>query len=171
MYLLPREIHREILSRLELGVQQMFRRTNRYFAGLIQPSIIDLLDFGIKRGFLEYCKIELSPKKSKTQICKTAAIHGHLEILKWARSQGCPWNTHTCMEAAGGGHLEVLKWARSQGCPWDNNTCSYAAIGGHLEVLKWARGVLDFPNLNQSEKITLERNENTVCPWDSWTCT
>jgi hypothetical protein len=22
-----------------------------------------------------------------------------------------------------GGHLEVLKWARANGCPWDENTC------------------------------------------------
>ncbi len=27
-------------------------------------------------------------------------------------------------EAAGEGHLEVLKWARSQGCPWVEETCA-----------------------------------------------
>ena len=34
--------------------------------------------------------------------------------------------------------MEVLKWLRSEGCPWDKNTCSYAAEGGHLDVLEWA---------------------------------
>ena len=43
--------------------------------------------------------------------------------------------------AAEGGHLDVLKWVRSQDppCPWDEGTCQEAAEGGHLEVLKWLR--------------------------------
>ena len=44
----------------------------------------------------------------------------------------------TCSSAAEGGHLEVLKWLRSQGCPWDESACAYAAEGGHLDVLEWA---------------------------------
>ena len=39
-----------------------------------------------------------------------------------------------CRYAAEGGHLEVLKWARSQGCRWDILTCACAAKSGHLEV-------------------------------------
>ncbi len=69
----------------------------------------------------------------------SAAIGGHLEILQWARSQGCAWNEQTY--AARGGHLELLlQWARSQGCPWDEQTCANAARGGHLELLQWLRG-------------------------------
>jgi hypothetical protein len=45
----------------------------------------------------------------------------------------------TCADAAGGGHLEVLKWARENDCPWDELTCVSAAKHGHLEVLQWAR--------------------------------
>ena len=33
----------------------------------------------------------------------------------------------TCNYAAKNGHLEVLKWARQNGCDWNSNTCSYAA--------------------------------------------
>ena len=33
----------------------------------------------------------------------------------------------TCSYAAEGGHLEVLKWLRENGCPWNKYTCSYAA--------------------------------------------
>ncbi len=51
--------------------------------------------------------------------CAGAAKGGHLEILQWLKSQGCPWNNETCADAAEGGHLELLQWARSQGCPWD----------------------------------------------------
>jgi len=67
-----------------------------------------------------------------------AAEGGHLEVLKWARENDCPWDKRTCAHAAKGGHLEVLKWARENGCPWDENTCACAAYRGHLEVLKWA---------------------------------
>ena len=71
--------------------------------------------------------------------CNGAAWGGHLEILKWLRSKGCPWDWRSCSRAAGGGHLETLKWLRSEGCPWNQYACSGAAWGGHLEVLKWLR--------------------------------
>ena len=80
-----------------------------------------------------------------------AAEGGHLEVLQWARANGCPWDEKTCWRAAEGGHLEVLQWARTNGCPWNEGTCSAAALGGHLEVLQWARA--------------------NGCPWDRWTCT
>ena len=37
----------------------------------------------------------------------------------------------TC-EAAYGGHLEILKWARENGCRWDSWTCGYAAKNGRV---------------------------------------
>jgi hypothetical protein len=83
-------------------------------------------------------------------LCFYAAKGGHLELLKWAREKGCPWDSDTCAYAAKGGHLEVLKWARQNGCPWNSNTCSSASYCGHLEVLKWAR--------------------EAGCPWDERTC-
>ena len=55
-----------------------------------------------------------------------AAKGGHLEVLKWARENGCPWDVGTCACAAEGGHLEVLKWARENGCPWNEGTCACA---------------------------------------------
>ena len=44
-------------------------------------------------------------------------MNGHLEVLKWARAHGCPWDESTCAKAAMNGHLEVLQWARAHGCP------------------------------------------------------
>ena len=61
-----------------------------------------------------------------------------MEILKWLRSEGCPWDKWACADAASGGHLETLKWLRSEGCPWDEETCEWAAWKGHLNVLRWA---------------------------------
>ncbi len=84
------------------------------------------------------------------QTCAMAARGGHLEVLQWLRTQGCPWNEWTGKNAACRGHLKMLKWARSQGCPWDETTCDQAARGGHLEVLQWVR--------------------SQGCPWSSMTC-
>ncbi|WZN63313.1 hypothetical protein HKI87_07g48610 [Chloropicon roscoffensis] len=39
-----------------------------------------------------------------------AAKNGHLEVLRWARSQGCPWHEDVTYAAAKNGHLKVLKW-------------------------------------------------------------
>ena len=84
-------------------------------------------------------------------VCSGAASGGHLEVLQWARANQCPWNVWTCASAAEAGHLKVLQWAREHGCPWDEWTCHFAAQEGHLEVLQWAysRG----------------------CPWNNSTCT
>ena len=98
-------------------------------------------------GLLKQGKHGLESQKT---LCSGAAEGGHLEVLRWARANGCPWSHMTCKAAARSGHLEVLKWMRANGCPWNTETCSGAAEGGHLEVLKWAR-------------------ENG-CPWNELTC-
>ena len=71
--------------------------------------------------------------------CENAAEGGYLEVLQWLHANGCPWNWYTCAGAAGRGHLEVLQWARANGCPWNEYSCAYAAMGAHLKVLQWAR--------------------------------
>ena len=50
-------------------------------------------------------------------LCNFAAQYGHLEVLQWARLNGCPWDELTCILAANNGHLDVLQWARLNGCP------------------------------------------------------
>ena len=39
-----------------------------------------------------------------------------------AHQNGCEWNSSICSNAALKGHLEVLKWARQNGCPWTFET-------------------------------------------------
>ena len=93
--------------------------------------------------------------KTQNRFCRNkwhfiiACQDGHLEVLKWLRSEGCPWSEMACPSAARGGHLEALRWLRSEGCPWNERTCSGAAEKGHLDVLKYL----------------LENG----CPWDEWT--
>src|SRR5687767_10642909 len=40
----------------------------------------------------------------------------------------CEWSSQTCQYAAEGGHLNVLKWARRNDCPWDSNTANEAYL-------------------------------------------
>ena len=73
-------------------------------------------------------------------VVKQLQMVQHLgEVIKWAKLNGCEWDSIVCSNAAYNGHLEVLKWARQNGCEWDNGVCSYAAVNGHLEVLKWIK--------------------------------
>ena len=72
-------------------------------------------------------------------VCRYALEFGQLEILKWARENGCQWDEVTCAMAAYGGQLEILKWLHANSCPWDKKTCKMAREGGNFEQLKWAR--------------------------------
>ena len=63
---------------------------------------------------------------------------GHLECLKYAHENGCPWNEETC--------LCCRKWSpwvfeirARERCPWDERTCSKAAKYGFNECLEYAR--------------------------------
>ena len=51
-------------------------------------------------------------KFPRNNICRIAAQNGWLDLLKWARKNGCDWDSYTCNYAAENGHLEILKWAR-----------------------------------------------------------
>jgi len=59
-------------------------------------------------------------------IITIAASNGNLEVVKYLRQLGFPWDAWTCVFAAMNGHLEILKWARDDGCPWNERTCAYA---------------------------------------------
>ena len=40
------------------------------------------------------------------------------------------------MQEAGGGHLEMLQWARANGCPWNEKELHIAAQNGHEAVVR-----------------------------------
>lgn len=48
---------------------------------------------------------------------------GHLDVLKYARANECPWSRETCIKAAAGGRLEVLQYAVANGCEWPVQRC------------------------------------------------
>ena len=81
-----------------------------------------------------HCSVAWCPLlAAPTQRCEYAAWGGHLEVLKWAREHGCPWDEEECGAAAAGGHQAMMR--RSF---WTGQRP--AADGGHLQVLKWIDG-------------------------------
>ena len=69
-----------------------------------------------------------------------AARCGHLRILRWMLRAGrLPLTADLCESAASGRRLDVLRWLRRIGCPWDERTCLAAARRGELCMLLWAR--------------------------------
>ena len=119
------------------------------------------------------CPTYRVPRLCVRDACSLAAAGGHLEVLQWLHSTGCPFDTVTCAAAAAGGHLKVLKWLHSTGCPWDSETSYCAAAGGYLEVLKWlhnTRCLWDedtcFAAAEGGHLEALKWLHNTGCPWD-----
>ena len=43
------------------------------------------------------------------------------------RAHGCPWDADTCYYAVQEGNVEVLRWARQNGCEWTAETRDQAA--------------------------------------------
>jgi len=52
-----------------------------------------------------------------------------VEMMQWAKANGCPWHLGTCAKVAIRGHLDVLKWARKHGCPWSTEVCTPRGAG------------------------------------------
>jgi hypothetical protein len=92
-------------------------------------------------------------------LCKSAALSGSMDVLKWLRNEidpPCPWNADTCHAAAEGGHLHVLKWLREENdppCPWNSSTCAFD-LRLNLHRLKLICGVKAFKIMKLELKLT-----------------
>ena len=89
------------------------------------------------------------------EVCAEAAKHGHFEILKWARNNGCEWNAWTTIDAAESGHLQILQWALENGCECDELAFMRAIKSGHLDVVKW---MLEYRNSADDNYLQLSSN-------------
>jgi len=55
----------------------------------------------------------------------------YMEALTWLLENGvCSWNEKVCTKVVKRGYLDVLKWLREKGCPWNSKTCDHAAQKG-----------------------------------------
>ncbi len=66
--------------------------------------------------------------------CKGAASSSHLEVLKWARTNGCVWQYRIfdLAAAASNGHLHILQWAM----PMAFAMYKELAVARHMVVIK-----------------------------------
>jgi len=94
----------------------------------------------LKIGNLEtiqllHSKYDLKNKKYMT----SAAINGHLLVMKWLLDNGCDvaWNTFSC--AAQNGNIENMKWLKDSGSGFGYYTFNSAARKGNLETMKWLK--------------------------------
>jgi hypothetical protein len=69
-------------------------------------------------------------------VTTTAAIEGHLEVLQWARANGCDWDEQVTLQAACRSHLHVFKWAVLSGCKCRVEQC--LSLTGS-SVIEWLR--------------------------------
>jgi hypothetical protein len=67
-----------------------------------------------------------------------------MELLKWARANGAPWDAKACVWAAGdgdradGGSLEALIWLVDNGCPFDYHATHAAAERREqIQIVSW----------------------------------
>ena len=115
--------------------------------------------------------------RHSTRICTTAAAHGAVRVLEWARDAGFTWDEAACTAAAQAGHLTTLRWLRSRGCPWNEHTCMAAAETGRSDVLRYLRAqgcpwnAWVFAHAAEAGDMTLLAwLAREGCPWDEWAC-
>jgi hypothetical protein len=58
-----------------------------------------------------------------------------VEVLQWARTNGCGWGIEPCSAVAFGRHLAMLQWLRENGCPWKLH--DFLATAGNADVEEW----------------------------------
>ena len=68
------------------------------------------------------------------------AVHrGNLEMVKYCVANECPIDKYACAFAALHGHLECLKYLREEAkAPWDLKVLYQAHANKHLECLRYA---------------------------------
>jgi len=72
--------------------------------------------------------------------CVHAVVQGRLDLLQRlrARKPPCPWDGLTCLYAAEEGHVDILQWAHSQGCPyWEERCLAAAWTHGQWPIVQW----------------------------------
>jgi hypothetical protein len=82
-------------------------------------------------------------RKDEDGLCTVAAHRGHLEMLQWARTQGCQWGPSTYCKAAHDGHtghIKILDHLRDSGWEFPEDDgggiLGWGARGSHIDVPK-----------------------------------
>ena len=138
------------------------------------------IDMAANQGNLEMVKYCVANECPIDEVaCANAALHGHLECLKYLREEAkAPWSWQTAMWAAGNGHLHILEYlVERKFDKFDEYACRWAAENGHLDCLKYLhetakapwtyRAVLEAHEQNQTECLQYLLDKNCPLP-DGW---
>lgn len=73
-------------------------------------------------------------------ICELTAAGGSIECMEWVlRNGGGPLTKFTCYKAIARGHLALLMWLISNGCPWSKRSRRLASKSEFLDIRAWAQ--------------------------------
>jgi hypothetical protein len=114
----------------------------------------------------------LVQQQSRTRLTQSlmdnAITGGHMEVIKWLHSQGCPMYVNTYESAVIMGHVHVLEWL----CQYDQGTIidfDYstltAAYRGHFELLKWLYARCPRINFNRCIEAASRRGHIAIAQW------
>lgn len=88
---------------------------------------------------LKWCHANYPRDQAHDSPCAPAVAHGHLDVVRWMRANGCSWGRSVCHKAASGGHFEMLKWCRANGRPWETTRPFWRrSFKGSVEMMVWA---------------------------------
>lgn len=112
----------------------------------LNPSLFadswDMLLFNAtKKGHLDIVQWVSDKMPLNSAVIGWATRSGQLNVLKWAREKGFPWEPRSCWKAVASGNLELLQWSLLNGCSWkeESSLINAAASSGNLEMVKWIR--------------------------------
>jgi len=98
-----------------------------------------------------------------------AVRYSRHEIFKWLVEQKFRWDEGLPISAALIGNLDVLKWLREEGCPWDDERVVLTAVKhSQFEVLRWATQIgCSWPEIDPwlVVKWTYSENDIKVLQW------
>ncbi len=130
-------------------------------------NVVHLNKYCVEKFTLELCNdnyFNLIPESylnpNNTVIVKALTVHGQLELLQLAVSNGCSlikknrenkltkkptWyinngndDSNACVHAAISGNLDILQWIKKNKCKFTPRVCANASRYGNLNILKWA---------------------------------
>lgn len=80
------------------------------------------------------------PESGRRLTGRAPAGNGHIQCLRWALDNGCPYDESCSLAAAGNGHLDVLVWIKQLGHPFHRTVCTLSTFGDRMSMLPWLLG-------------------------------
>lgn len=121
---------------------------------------------------LKWLKANGYPWNPSKVWCERAAVWGDLGMLQYLRLNGAPWDQQTANEACSAGHIHILQWCQSSGCPM-YRVSDLAAEESRIDVLAWCRDNYvpwDSVTFSHTHDVGVaEWLRANGCPWDAET--